>query len=419
MKRRALKVICVLLGGIVSGYLLLVFVFCLPVGRISDHVSGSLDTFRKEGDYNTLIDKVDATTLDNYTDALMLSIAKYTDTESPFLKAVHANFDSRENQTPVETLIANNGGSKSDYSRYWHGYLLFLKPMLLFFDYSEIRIFISIFVISAIAFNVFLLQKKKMNRFIVPYIASMVVIFPVSISLSMQFLSIFAISNIALSVMMMFFERVDKDFNYGYFFLIIGMLTCYFDFLTYPIVTLGLPLIFFMLLKNTREKRSIAENIRQIIVCCLMWALGYFGIWIGKWAIGSLISGENLFMSAMTAADSRTSMIVFGETISRFSGVSVAFAKLFSKPLICIIFLMVFVGVVLFLGKKIRINIKKAISSSWLLVLAFLPIVWYIALANHSTIHAFFTYRSLSVFVLALGCFICNVIEKEGKRNDR
>lgn len=46
--------------------------------------------------------------------------------------------------------------------------------------------------------------------------------------------------------------RRNVEKRYPEFFLIIGILTFYFDFLTYPITTLGIPLCCYFLLENDR-----------------------------------------------------------------------------------------------------------------------------------------------------------------------
>ena len=50
-----------------------------------------------------------------------------------------------ENMDPVEMLTSYLEGNTSydewEYPRYWHGYLAVIKPILLLFDYSDIRVF--------------------------------------------------------------------------------------------------------------------------------------------------------------------------------------------------------------------------------------------------------------------------------------
>ena len=58
--------------------------------------------------------------------------------------------------------------------------------------------------------------------------------------------------------MLLFHEKLKN--KYGYFFLIIGMMTSFFDLLTYPVATFGIPIILFFILEN----KSLKEGIKDI-----------------------------------------------------------------------------------------------------------------------------------------------------------
>ena len=70
----------------------------------------------------------------------------------------------------------------------------------------------------------------------------------------MQFSSVLYIFLIAMIVMLLFHEKLKN--KYGYFFLIIGMMTSFFDLLTYPVATFGIPIILFFILEN----KSLGPN---------------------------------------------------------------------------------------------------------------------------------------------------------------
>ena len=99
------------------------------------------------------------------------------------------------------------------------------------------------------------------------------------------------------------------------------MATGYFDFLTYPITALGLPLTMYLLLENDNKGKA-----KKVIIYSIVWGTGYIGMWTAKWAIGSLILQENVFKSAISQAVVRTSHIMghgslSGDKIDYFSTV--------------------------------------------------------------------------------------------------
>ena len=407
----------------VIGYLLLVLVFCLPLGRMRNNVLESANSFN--GEYSVLVYDNLATQTDDWTDALMLMTAENGEDRNPFTGSIYAYHTVREGVFPHALIkdLENPENQQVQYSRYWHGYLLLLKPLLMFFTYSQIQVLISFAVLALIIAIIYMLQKRGLSKYIIPYSVTVAVLSPVAIMISMQFFAVFAIFNLAILYILWRYKKMLKKKNYFYMFLVVGMLTCYFDFLTYPIATLGIPLVVWLIVVNREKTMKLGKNILQVVIASAGWAIGYFGIWIGKWAWGSLITGENLFGEAMNAADSRASASAFAEEISRFSPIKKAFGVILTKPFCAVLVVAILVIATLLILKKIKINKDKALNNLWMLVVALMPLAWYIVFANHSESHVFFTYRTMSVLVFATCCYAVSTIEKtkttsKGKKKD-
>ena len=415
--RQILKTLLFLFGGIVGGYLLLVLVFCLPLGRINNNVLESATSFN--GEYTVLVKDNITTKTDDYTDALMLLTAKDNTDRNPFTSSIYIyHLDGGDVGDDPDTVITdlNNLEYASDsYNRYWHGYLLFLKPLLMFFNYQQIQVLISFAVLALIVLVIYLLQKKDLSKYIIPYTITMVLMFPATIMLSMQYFAIFAIFNLAIVVILLFFDKILKTKNFFYLFLTIGMLTCYFDLLTYPVVTLGIPLLIWLILLNKEKVLSLKKNIGQIVLGSVAWGIGYFGIWFGKWALGCVITGKNLISSALGQAEYRASSTTALEEISRFDPIIKVFENIFTSPAVFVLVLLVILILILLITKKIEFNKRKIKNNLWMFIVALIPLVWYMALANHSLWHMFFTYRTMMVLVFAIGCYIISILEKPEK----
>ena len=397
--------------GVIVGYLLLVLVFCLPLGRMHNNVLKSSDSFN--GEYSVLVHDNLATREDDWTDALMLMTAENSKDRNPFTASIYAYHSVRDGVFPHALIndLDNSENEQAQYSRYWHGYLLLLKPLLLFMTYDQIQILISFAVLALIIAVVYMMQKKGLSRYIIPYGVTVAVLSPVVILISMQFFAVFAICNLAILYILLRHKKIMKKNSYFYMFLMIGMLTCYFDFLTYPLVTLGIPLMVWLIVANREKVMKLKKNILQVVIASVGWMIGYFGIWVGKWAWGSLVTGENLFDNAMNAAESRASASAFSEEISRFSPIRKAFEVIFTEPFCIVLAVMLLVIVFFLVVKKIRIDKKRVFDNLWILVVALMPLLWYVVFANHSESHVFFTYRTMSVLIFAVGCYIASILE--------
>ena len=421
--KHILRTALFLVVGVIVGYLLLVLVFCLPLGRIHNNVLKSADSF--DGEYSVLVYNNLATRTDDWTDALMLMTAENGEDRNPFTGSIYAYHAVRGEVFPHALIkdLENPENRQGQYSRYWHGYLLLLKPLLMFFTYSQIQVLISFAVLALVIAVIYMLQKKKLSKYIIPYGVTMAVLSPVAILISMQFFAVFAIFNLAILYILWRHKKMLEKKNFFYVFLVIGMLTCYFDFLTYPIATLGIPLIVWLIVANREKAMKLGKNILQVVVASVGWAIGYFGIWVGKWALGSLITGENLFGKAMDAAESRASASAFSEEISRLSPIKRAFEVIFTEPFCVVLVVAILVIIVLLIMKKIKIDKDKALNNLWMLVVALTSLAWYVVFANHSESHVFFTYRTMSVLVFAVCCYVVGVvgkvkITKKGKKKD-
>lgn len=112
-----------------------------------------------------------------------------------------------------------------------------------------------------------------------------------------------------------------------------GVLTSYFDFLTYPIVTLGFPLCTFFLLNgnesagkggNFRQGRQAAkegipegvgnggvlkDTVRRVVGYSICWGIGYAGMWAMKWIIADLTLHTGTIKDAVWSIIGRTEAI--------------------------------------------------------------------------------------------------------------
>ena len=113
---------------------------------------------------------------------------------------------------------------------------------------------------------------------------------------------------------------------------------------------------------------------------------------------------ENIIAIAWEAVRFRTSTSVEtgGDKISRWNAIVRNFSVGFED--IPILVIMVIILLVLLVGLlRIKRDLKEFVRQSVpILLVGLIPIVWYIVLGNHSYVHSWFAYRTLSISVFAV-----------------
>ena len=394
--KKIISILIILVTGIILGGILLILVYKLPIIKIENNVKKSIDIFNFEGTY-PYTNKYENSKLDNFTDIIMLQNASYNGNESIISKAMH-NYRFKTSKNPLISLndqVNNRNGFKKEYGRYWHGYLLILKPLLLFFNYHNIRIINKILESLLIMTIIYVMAKKNLNSYILPYIISIIMINPLAIYKSLQFSTIFYIFNFSMLLILFYNDKLKN--KYPYYFLIFGMITSYFDFLTYPSVTLGVPLVLYCILN---EKKKLLLDLKNIFINCITWIIGYIGMWLGKFILASILLKENFFNNALNAFFERTSNQANNIIINTSMVIEKNISNLIPINILLIFFILTFIYNLYKYHKKI--NIKIFINIIPYLFICTIPFIWYSLTNNHSYIHNFFTYRTLITSIFSI-----------------
>lgn len=402
------KILIVMSVMLVMGVLLLVGVYMLPTGRMKAHIANSDDTFNYEGIYPQIMEGYKSSQLDNYTDALMYATAIHEGSGNAVRDAmVNARYEYRdENMVQALNDYANDVAVKDAlkyeyyYPRYWHGYLVILKPLLFLFEVGEIRMLNMVLQGALLVALLYLIRKKLGERYQLPVLLMAAVLNPIVLPLSLQFSWVYYISLVG-AVWLLCLKNPFEKKGYILLFLALGMLTSYMDLLTYPLITLGLPLV---LLLPLDEGASWKKRLLRMTESSFIWAVGYAVMWMGKWLCALLLGGINIFEDVFSEILFRVSMtgeqeeaINIGMVLERNFGV------LLKVPYLLMVLLFI-IGV--FILKKRdagKGNSKRLLDAlPWVLIML-MPVVWLVVLSNHSWVHYWFTYRELAVTALAAG----------------
>lgn len=413
------------------GFCLNVLSFLLPQEPIHNHIVNSIGSFQSEGGFPQLVHGYKETTLDNNSDAWMLLMCDYNGKESFWKKAMGGYYhiyptEANSGLVGMDHLpeIQNNLPiSTNSYSRYWHGWLFFIRFALLFFDYSDIRM-INMFLQFLLIIACFIcLDRKKLSDYSLALGTAFLILVPIATAISFEYSFIFYIVTISYLCILCFHDKIEKQLGYSLFFMILGMTTSYFDFLTFPILTLGMPLTLLLILDRQSANSSGLILSKWVIKYSIFWAIGYSGMWCSKWILGSIVLHRNLFTEALDQVVLRTSHtdgigvgVVDLQKIGYRATVMRNIETLVKKPYI----LLVLMELIIYLTKIEWFNRSNSVYKQFFklfpyLLIAIMPFVWWYVLMNHSFIHNHFTYRSIALSVYAVLCGIYTLKKEHSK----
>ena len=275
------KLCLMLLASLFAGIFLLWCVFLLPDRLTQTHAARSAETFSYEG-IGAAVGYTYADQLDNWTDALMIGNACYQKEDASALnRAAAAYRPDYQNGDPITSLDAyvkaeEDVGSIA-YPRYWHGYLVALRPLLMVTDYLGIRSINTVFFAVTILLLVLVIIKRKQYQLFLPLGITILFLRPLAIIHSLQLSTVFYPTMLSVIVCIYFQKWMCREGHFLYLFLMNGIVIAYADLLTYPVASLGVLLTVFMMIQ---EKTAPAEKIRQIVA-----GFSRLGIWL-FWHVG-------------------------------------------------------------------------------------------------------------------------------------
>ena len=420
-KEHLIRIAGILLISAAFGTLLLVLVFCIPTKAMKKNVTRSLDSMIKSGEEvaDDAFSQYIWANKETYTDAIMVQNAiERISGRNVYEHAMwmyHSDLEP-EFWTPEASLKAYCEGETTDnmylheYSRYWHGYLVYLKPLLLLFSWSQIVKLCAVLQILLMLGILIVSIKKKQAGVGIAMIAGFLSMKPMLILASLTMSVCWCITLLALLYMLLRHDRLEEKRLYPEFFLVIGILTAYFDFLTYPVVTLGFPLCAYFLINR---QRSLKQGFQKVIGYCTCWGIGYAGMWACKWLIADVTLRTGTIKDALWSILGRTEAI--GGRPRMNGGFYVISLNLqeYKLELYAVAGMIL---AVLALGVTIFAAFKTSVKQVLLRVLPFaiifcIPFAWIVVVQHHSALHARFTFRIIGVAVLALCCIVISGLQ--------
>ena len=289
----------------------------------------------------------------------------------------------------------------SDYARYYHGYLIYLRPLLLIFNIGQIR-YISFFIFLILIILLAYELNKKLGK--IPMFAiifSLLIFDYLFIPFSLDFTPGFFILMIFSILLLMYIEKFDWN-KMKYMSFIIGAVICYFDYLNVPVLTLSIPLLIYVLYITKDRKVDNKELFKNIFITCVLWSIGYVATWVSKWAIYELLMDDSIFEVVIKQIKYRSvaqphnfikafNLIILHFTIASFICVFTTF----------------------FINKKAT-SIKNSLNNKLnIAFICLITILWDFVTLNHFVNHSYFTHRDLITVFIGFWLFYFDFMNKK------
>ena len=358
-----------------------------------------------------------SSSIDWYADSLLLNIAYNLDDKNTLESVMWTPFSGYTNQHVSQYLLesARDGLEPTqEYLRYWHGSAVIVRLEHLFLNIQQIYLLHAV-IIAVLC--VWLLQilisaafKKEGIAFLISIICASIWFVPFCLEYTWVFLVMLVFSVIAIKVALR-----NQYCELGSLFLIAGMVTVYLDFLSTETLTLLIPLLFVL---RIRERNNCSDNWAFAIKNAMLWLFGYIGMWAMKWLIASIVLHQNVMTYVTGHIEERIGGSVnlplwqfLVQAITRNTSRLFPFDYGLIGAIIFLFCIMIFVVYPIYTGKIYVRRKIDGMQTMLYLCLSLVPYVRYLILHNHSWRHCNFTYRAQASTVFALCFVIFEIIE--------
>ena len=394
LSKRALHAIALLLLLNLMFFLSMALVFAIPNNDVRTNVERSMFLLDREGEYPRIFSSSSHSMLDSATDTLMIASALKGEDVGTFYAAM----------------------DMSDYARYWHGYQVILRPVLRFFNYHEIRVIQGTSLLLLLTYLLCALAKKGWGggvEIALAFTFSLCVTNFFIVPISLQYANMHFLMALASIIALWAAERRWNTHRLCLVFLVIGAFAAFFDLLTTPLITLGMPLLLLLWQRAKKTDVMLRNELAFITATSITWGFGYGFTFAFKWVLATLVTGKDIIADGMNQlgfrmSGSGNSAFTISQVLMRnLRGIlSLRLEETFF-PLICGCILATLILAIL-LDRTALARVPRVLPM--LLVGAF-PYAWYCLLRNHSRIHNWFTFRVQMITVMAVACSLLYIVD--------
>lgn len=390
---------CLVLACLLAGYVLFGVVSqLLPNQPIERHVQRTLDGGDLADDFCFAVVCRPELYMDNFTDALIINQACNGGTDSLWTNVmlVPRQTDWQSECGSLRHVVAHDTMlPRVHYGRYWHGSTFAMRWLLQVEDYTMLRLLMYVLSSLLLLWVCVALWRRVGAVASAGYLLSLSMVNVFIMQLSIQFLPVLVL---ALGATLWVVYRVRRPGQMCMTLFVVGSLTAYFDLLTCPALTWGMPLCVYLLMN---ERDTMLRRLGTAGGASVLWAAGYGVSWVMKWVLATLTTQENVLKDGFSEFTVRSGAM---QDVTRWDAM-MRNASMLSWTWVCAVLVVLVVLAVL------RFRREGLPTAVLCLLVALPPLLWYGFAAEHSYLHFWFTYRSMAVVLLALFAAVGSLIK--------
>ena len=273
----------------------------IPDEPVRKNIESSIKDVINQPDYPDLIIKGDHHRLDYAMDGQISNIIYTVDNQEPLKSALLGRCRMQDGSYTSQwkhlsyNIKHNNLKPNVNYARYWHGNSFFFRILYSFTNFNEIKWLIFFITSVLMAAFAMVLYRETGGLKSMAMLAGLFFVNVYIMQFSMQMSPVLIISIIAGLFLISHMKRNRE--NTGLLFFITGAVTTYFDLLTAPLLTLGLPMLIWvsMIKEEGNLKKDLVFGIQQLLAFGLLWSTGYLGAWVFKVLITIPVADFDIF----------------------------------------------------------------------------------------------------------------------------
>jgi hypothetical protein len=430
--KKIMKMMAEFFTILIIGCLMLIAVYVLPDKGIKSHIKESAEWLISEGDYPYMGIKEQAYLVDNWTEAMLLLFNYTADGSKPIYSAFVATTYMPENSTGISRLndvINDQWQENEEYigtrGTNWMGYNVFLRLGLMLFTISELRVILNVVSYSVLLLTICILFKYLGGYSALGFGLTMLCYNFYALSISWT-LGVFCV--MIACMVIIYVLKYNGNIDYLNLMFVTGILTSYFEWLSIPLVTWGLPTSIILLMHYKKETQSKFKSYFSILLKTgIGWCLGYILMTLSKTAIAFIVQGKeawDFFLERLTTDTSGMNVGEFTNAVWKLIGQAFPFSILPEGSLWIVRIAML--GFLLQVSLVVCYKRRRAINLAYFLI-CFSPIVYYIYARGHIH-HVAIEFRSLMILYFAAWLMFEPIYEtlskhmkciaKTGKKNE-
>ena len=374
-----------------------------PQEQVEKNYLLSMEELKPEWSYfNIIRQKWGSYALDNWTEVIILSLSTYMDVRTTPSSVLKNSYPLEDDFTYSDAVnsVKNHEAGDVFYPRYWHGFRTYVRVLLSVMDYGTMRTLImwAFFLLMGLCTLMLGFQTRSVWPPML-FVAAILFINPVIVSALFQYSGCFIVAFTGILFVPMILKKPARA---PMLFMVLGMTTQYIDFYTAPLVTLGLPLLCWLIcLCYTKPEVRAKEMLLLSLKSMLVWFAAYFAMWIAKLALSSIFTDQNAFGSAWEALSTHIGITkpegseqLYDKGIALIS----AFRHLFDWPMLYISAGIALTAVIS--AAVLRTNRHAYYRALVMLAISLLPILWTLVATEPMMKCMHFQYRILAVTML-------------------